>query len=119
MVAYNEQKLKTAKAADPGFGRAENGIPRPEVNVTQSNAGSTGTLAIVITVIVLIVGTYFLYTNNWSGTTAVPSVTQNNVTDPAPAATALPANPPASVAITPDPAAEKTTPVKPDAKPAQ
>ena len=117
MVASNEQKLKTAKAADPGFGRAENGIPRPEVNITQSNAGSSGTIVVVIAAIVLIVGAYFLYSNNWSGTTVVPSVTQNNITVPAPAAsTAVPA----TVAITPDPAAEKTTPVKPDAtKPAQ
>ena len=121
MVTSNEQKLKTAKAADPGFGRTDNGIPRPEVNITQSNASSTGTIVVVIAAIVLIVGAYFLYSNNWSGTTVVPSVTQNNITVPAPAAsTAVPATPPAPVAITPDPAAEKTTPVKPDAtKPAQ
>ena len=120
MVAYNEQKLKTAKAADPGFGRTDNGIPRPEVNITQSNASSTGTIVVVIAAIVLIVGAYFLYTTNWSDSTVVPTVTQNNITVPAPAATAVPANPPASVAITPDPAAEKTNPAKPDAtKPAQ
>ena len=112
MVAYNEQKPKTVSPIELGFGQAENGTPRPEVHITQSNVGYSSTIGFVIAAIVLAVGAYLLYTNNWSATTAVPSVTQNNITLPAPAAsTADPATPPA---------AEKTSPVKPDAaKPAQ
>ena len=75
--------------------------------------------------IVLAVGAYLLYPNNWSATTVAPPVTQNNITLTAPAAK----NPdlgaqPAPAVITPvpatPPAAEKTAPVTPDpAKPAQ
>ena len=122
MVAYNEQKPKTVSPIELGFGQAENGTPRPEVNITQSNAGSTGTIVVVIAAIVLIVGAYFLYTTNWSDSTVVPSVTQNNITVPAPAAST--ATPPAAATTKSDPAtppaAETTPAVKTDGtKPAQ
>ena len=121
MAAYSEQKPKPVRPAETGFGQADNGIRRPEVDVSQSYAAPTGTIVFVIAAIVLAVGAYLLYANNNS--MVVPSVTQNNITVPAPAAsTAAPGTPPAAVAITPDPAtppaAEKA--VKPEAtKPAQ
>ena len=125
MVVYNEQKPRTIIGAESEFDRAENGIPRPEVRITQSNAGSSSAIALVIVAIVLAAGAYLLYTNNWSATTVAPPVTQNNITLTAPAAKAPdPADQPAPAVITPvpatPPAAEKTAPVTPDpAKPAQ
>ena len=100
MVVYAEQKPRTGAGSE--FDRVENGVPRPEVRVIQSTSGSNSAIAYLLAALVLAVGAYFLYTNNWSPTTVTPSVTQNNITLPAPDA------------ITPDPAtppaAEKTAP---------
>ena len=84
MVVYAEQKPRTVTGAESEFDRAENAIPRPEIRVTQSNLGSNSAITYLIAALVLIVGAYFLYTNNWSTATVVPSVTQNNTTLPAP-----------------------------------
>ena len=84
MVVYAEQKPRTVTGAESEFDRAENAIPRPEIRVTQSNLGSNSAITYLIAALVLIVGAYFLYTNNWNTATVVPSVTQNNTTLPAP-----------------------------------
>ena len=111
MVVYTEQKPRTVTGAESEFDRAENGIPRPEVRVTQSNSGSNSAIAYVIAAIVLAVGAYFLYTHNWSPTAVAPSVTQNNITLPAPdAITPDPATPPAAEKTAPP----ATAPITPD-----
>ena len=103
MDNYTNQKPKTGAGSE--FDQADGGSLRPEVNVTQSNKGSNATIAYIIAALVLIVGAYLLYTNNWSTTTTVPAVTQNNITLPAPdatnPATPVPVAPPASDATTP------------------
>lgn len=102
MTIYAEQKPRTVTGAESEFDRAEQGFNRPEIRVTQSNLGSNSAITYLLAALVLIVGGYLLYTNNWSTTTVVPSVTQNNTTLPAPDAyTPVPATPPA---------AEKTAP---------
>ncbi|MGB9141070.1 MAG: hypothetical protein WCB71_02605 [Aestuariivirga sp.] len=102
MVTYTEPKPRIATGAESEFDRNEKAMPRPEVRVTQTNRGSGGTIAYVIAALVLIIGGYLLYTNNWSQTTVVPTVTQNNTTLPAPdTITPVPVTPPA---------AEKTAP---------
>ena len=102
MVTYTEPKPRIATGAESEFDRTEKAMPRPDVRVTQTNSGSGGTIAYVIAALVLIIGGYLLYTNNWSQTTVVPTVTQNNTTLPAPdTITPVPVTPPA---------AEKTAP---------
>ena len=100
MTVYTDQNPRTGSGSK--FDQAEQGFTRPEIRVTQSNLGSNSAIAYLIAALVLAVGAYLLYTNNWSTTTVVPSVTQNNTTLPAPDAyTPVPATPPA---------AEKTAP---------
>ena len=103
MATYSDQKPRTGAGSE--FDQTGRGSLRPEVNVTQSNRSSGTTIAYIVAAVVLIVGAYLLYTNNWSTTTVAPSVTQNNTTLPAPDATApatpVPAEPPASDATTP------------------
>lgn len=118
MVSYTEQKPRTATRTETDFVRAESGVPRPEVRISQSNTGSNSTIAYVIAAIVLAVGAYFLI-SNWAPTTVEQPVTENKISLPAPAAT-----PQAPTAVTPGsttpPAVEKIAPVTPDtAKPAQ
>ena len=102
MVVYAEQKPRTVTGAESEFDRTENAIPRPEIRINQSNKGSNSAIAYLIAAIVLVVGAYLLYTNNWSPGVTAPSVTQNNTTLPTPDV------------IVPDPAtppvAEKTAP---------
>jgi hypothetical protein len=105
MVAYAEVKPKTVTSAESEFDRAEKGATRPEIRITQSNTGSSGTIAYIVVAIVLIAGAYLLYTNNMSTMTVVPTITQNNTTLPAPdamdPAISVPAAPPASDTTTP------------------
>lgn len=102
MTAYTETKPRTVTGAESEFDRADRAIPRPEVRVTQTNRGSNNPLVYIIAALVLAVGGYLLSTYNWSPTTPVPTITQNNTTLPAPE-TITP------VPVTP-PAAEKTAP---------
>lgn len=51
MVVYTEQKPRTVTGAESEFDRAENGIPRPEIRVTQSNSGSNSAIAYVILIL--------------------------------------------------------------------
>jgi hypothetical protein len=105
MTAYADVKPKTVTAAESEFDRAEKAIPRPEIRITQSNRGSSGTLGFIVAAIVLIAGAYLLYTNYSGPVTVVPTVTQNNITVPAPdatdPATPVPAAPPVSDTTTP------------------
>ena len=111
MVVYTEQKPRTVTGAESEFDRAEQGFNRPEIRVTQSNLGTNGAIAYLLAALVLVVGGYLLYTNNWSTTTVVPSVTQNNTTLPAPDAyTPVPVTPPAAEKTAPP----ATAPITPD-----
>ena len=84
MVVYAEQKPRTVTGAESEFDRTENAIPRPVIRINQSNKGSNSAIAYLIAAIVLIVGAYLLYSNNWSTSAVAPSITQNNTTLPAP-----------------------------------
>lgn len=104
MDTYTDKKPKIGTGSE--FDQTGRGSLRPEVNVTQSNKGSNATIAYIIAAIVVIVGAYLLYTNEWSTATVAPTITQNNTTTP-PApdatnpATPVPATPPASDTTTP------------------
>ena len=117
MVAYAEVKPKTVTGAESEFDR---GMPGPEIRIIQSNRGSGSAIVYIVAAIVLLAGAYLLYTNNMSTTTAVPTITQNNTTLPAPDAMdptiPVPAAPPAS--DTPAPPATGTAP-QPPVAPAQ
>lgn len=102
MAVYAEQKPRTITGAESEFDRTERASPGPEIRIDQSNKSSNSSVFYIIGALVLVVGGYLLYTNNWSPSTAVPSVTLNNTVLPAPdVIVPVPATPPA---------AEKTTP---------
>jgi flagellar basal body-associated protein FliL len=109
MVTYADPKSKTETRTESD--------QRPAIHVTQSSKGNGSTIAYIVVAIVLLAGAYFLYTNNMSTTTVVPSVTQNNTTiapDPVEPAPATPpameqTTPPAPVPATP-PATEPVAP---------
>jgi cell division protein FtsN len=105
MATSTDQKPRTGAGSE--FDEAGRGSLRPEINVNQSNRGSNSTIAYIIAAVVLVVGAYLLYTNTWSTTTVVPTVTQNNTTLPAPAPDAVAPVTPVPVA---PPAADTTTP---------
>ena len=118
MVDYTEQKPRITSGAQSEFGGVENGIPRPEIRISQSNSGSSSGIAFVVVAIVLAVGAYYLYAGSWSTESVTPSVTQNNITLPAPIIAPDAATPSVPPAIAPDlatpPVAEKALPVKPE-----
>lgn len=111
MVVYTASKPKTVTGAESEFDRTENAIPRPEIRINQSNKGSNSAIAYLIAAIVLVVGGYLLYTNNWSTSAVAPSITQNNTTLPAPdLIVPVPATPPVSEKTAPPANAPVTPP---------
>ena len=124
MVSYSEQKPITTTRAKTEFDRAENGIPRAEVRITQSNTGYYSTFGYVIAGFLLVVGAYFLI-SHWGPATVEQPVSAEKVSLPTPATITQDATTPlAPAAVTPGsttpPVGEKAPPITPDsAKSAQ
>ena len=78
---------------------------KPNLQVNQSSEGNGTTIAIIVAALVLVVGAFIYFGNNWSTPTDGPQVTQNNTTLPAPVidepAAPVPAEPPAAQSATP------------------
>jgi hypothetical protein len=72
---------------------------KPDFQVKQSSQSSGTTIAIIVAALVLVVGTFLYFGNNWNTTTDGPQVTQNNTTLPAPIIEEPAATPPAQPAI--------------------
>ena len=74
------------------------------INVNQSSESSGTTIAIIVAALVLVVGAFLYFGNNWNSPADGPQVTQNNTTLPAPVvepADPVPATPPAAQPETP------------------
>lgn len=74
---------------------------KPDLQVNQSNGGSGTTIAIIVAALVLVVGAFLFFGNNWNTATEGPKVTQNNTTLPAPVIEEPAATPPAQPATPP------------------
>jgi hypothetical protein len=77
---------------------------KPDIQVNQASGGSGTTIAIIVAALVLVVGAFLFFGNNWNTATDGPMVTQNNTTLPAPViepADPVPATPPAAQPETP------------------
>ena len=69
------------------------------INVNQSSESSGTTIAIIVAALVLVVGGFLYFGNNWNTAPDGPQVTQNNTTLPAPIIEEPAATPPAQPAI--------------------
>jgi hypothetical protein len=108
------------------FGGTSNTTPRPDIRVTQSNAGSNSAFAYIIAALVVIIGGYYVYTSYYSPTITAPAATQSSTlpksetvipvapvpaTPPAATTTVTPVEPPATAPAAPaTPPATTTTP---------
>lgn len=118
MDTYRDHRVRSDTRPEPD--PVESDYLRPEINLNQSNQSSNRNFAIIIAAVVVIVGAYLLYANEWSTTTSVPKVTQNSTILPAPDATPAPPTVPAAPAVS-DTAAPPVTDLapKPPVAPAQ
>lgn len=83
---------------------------KPDFQVNELSEGNGTTIAIIVAALVLVVGAFIYFGNNWSTPADGPQVTQNNTTLPAPVV-----EPPADPAATPPAAQPETPPVTPPA----